>query len=150
MKTIRRRSVEIPTDESGMLERQCPRCRNRFSIDIEHHQEYGYMNLRCPYCRFISELDNFITGEQRAYLYSTTQNVAREAAEQIFDEAFGDLSGFSGGSVGFEIDVGDVDLGRAPVESPSSDPDLETVSCDDCGFSYGLAEATGGVCPVCR
>jgi hypothetical protein len=108
------------------------------------------MNLRCPYCRFISELDNFITGEQRAYLYSTTQNVAREAAEQIFDEAFGDLSGFSGGSVGFEIDVGDVDLGRAPVESPSSDPDLETVSCDDCGFSYGLADATGGVCPVCR
>lgn len=108
------------------------------------------MNLRCPYCRFISELDNFITGEQRAYLYSTTQNVAREAAEQIFDEAFGDLSGFSSGSVDLEIDMGHIDLGRAPVESPSSDSDLETVSCDDCGFSYGLAEASEGMCPVCR
>lgn len=150
MTTIRRRSVEIPTDESGMLERQCPRCRDRFSVDIEHHQERGYMNLRCPYCRFISELDNFITGDQRAYLYSTTQNVAREAAEQIFDEAFGDLSGSSSGSVDFEIDTGDINLSRAPVESPSSGTDLETTSCDDCGFSYGLAETSQGVCPVCR
>lgn len=108
------------------------------------------MNLRCPYCRFISELDNFITGEQRAFLYSTTQNVARGAAEQIFDDAFGELSGFSNGPVDFEIDIGDSDLGRAPVNSPSSDTDLETVSCDDCGFSYGLAEVSEGVCPVCR
>lgn len=150
MTTIRRRSVEIPSDESGMLERQCPRCRDRFSVDIKHHQEYGYMNLRCPYCRFISELDNFITGEQRAYLHSTTQNVAREAAEQIFDEAFGNLSGFSSSSISLDIDMGDVDLGRTPVESPLSDTDLETVSCGDCGFSYGLAEASEGVCPVCR
>lgn len=150
MTTIHRRSVEIPTDASGMLERQCPRCRDRFSVDIENYERNGYMNLRCPHCRFISELDNFLTGEQREYLYSTTQNVAREATEQILEETFGDLSGFSSETVDFDAEVGDIDLGRSSVESPSSDTELATVSCDDCGFSYGLPETIDGACPVCR
>jgi hypothetical protein len=108
------------------------------------------MNLRCPHCRFISELDNFLTGEQRAYISSTTQNVAREAAEQVLEEALGNRSGFSSDSIDFDIDQGDINLGRSSVESPTSDTDLATVSCDDCEFCYGLPDANDGECPVCR
>lgn len=150
MRTIRQRSLSIPTDDDGMLGRECPRCRGRFQIDLEYYESRGYMNLRCPYCRFISELDNFTTGEQRAYIYSTTRNMAFQAAEEAFEEAFEGISGSSSGSVEFSVDAGDIDFGRVQTESPEFTTEVSDVECEECGFSFRIKPDSEGVCPVCR
>ena len=150
MTNVRRRSLHLPFDDNGMLERECPRCHDRFSIDLKGFENEGYMNLRCPYCRFISELDNFSTGEQRQYVYSEFMNFSLRTMEDILEETFGDMSGFSGKNVSLEINVDDFDFGRREVVDPISSVELEAVTCDACGFRFDVDDIEKHVCPVCR
>ena len=150
MSTRRTRSLDIPMDNEGMLGRECPRCIKQFSIDIELYMERGFMNLRCPYCMFISELDNFTTGEQREYLHSTLQNFASQTFEQLLNDELGNLSGSSSGDVSIELDFDEADFGRVPTVSPELTTDTKRVACEDCEFSFGIAIDEGGECPVCR
>lgn len=108
------------------------------------------MNLRCPYCRFIAELDRFTTGEQRQYLYATTRNLALRSMEELVEETFGDLSGFSNDYVEFDVNMDDVDFGRVPSESPLFETEVEDVVCNECGFAYSIIEGRNTTCPVCR
>lgn len=135
MTGVRRRSLQIPIDEQGMLGRECPRCRGRFAIDADRYVDRGFMNLRCPYCHFISELDNFTTGEQRDYLFSVARNFSVAVLEEIMEDVF---------------DSGDVDFGRANTDPPRLNVDVDDVVCEDCGFSYQMEVDEVGVCPVCR
>jgi hypothetical protein len=150
MTRVRRRSLEIPVDEDGMLGRECPRCRSQFKIDLERYEDRGFMNLRCPYCRFISELDNFTTGEQRGYLYSVSRNFALSTMEDLIEDVFDGSSSSSSGGVKFEVDAGDVDFGRVETEPPTISIELEEVVCDEFGFSFQVEVGSKGVCPVCR
>jgi len=108
------------------------------------------MNLRCPYCRFISEMDEFMTGEQRGYQYSVTQNFALDVMEDMIEEVFDGVSSSSSGGIEFEVDSGSVDFGRVETEPPTISADLERRDCDECGFSYRVEGESEGVCPVCR
>lgn len=150
MTSIRRRSLEIPSDDASRLGRECPRCHGQFKIDLKRYEDRGFMNLRCPYCRFIAELDRFMTGEQRQYMYATTQNLAFQTTEELVENMFGDISGFSNDFIEFEVDAGDVNFGRVPSESPLLKTDVKDVMCDECGFSYSVVTGQDGVCPVCR
>lgn len=135
MSSIRSRSMQIPVDNQGMLGRECPRCRGRFKIDMERYVDRGFMNVRCPYCRFISELDSFTTGEQRNYVYSVARNFSLQMAEEVVGDVFGSS---------------DVDFDRVNTDPPEFGVDVEEVVCADCGFSYQVETGEGGVCPVCR
>lgn len=146
----RPQSLEIPVDDDDLLGRECPRCRARFKIDPERYDDRGFMNLRCPYCRFISELDNFTTGEQRQYMFATTHNLARRIMEDIVEEAFGGFTGSSRGSVEISMNSENINFGRVPVDSPAFSARIYQVECDECGFSFGIEEGLDGVCPVCR
>lgn len=150
MTRVRRRSLEIPVDDDGMLGRECPRCRCQFKIGLERYEDRGFMNLRCPYCRFISEMDEFMTGEQRGYQYSVTQNFALDVMEDMIEEVFDGVSSSSSGGIEFEVDSGSVDFGRVETEPPTISADLERRDCDECGFSYRVEGESEGVCPVCR
>ena len=150
MTQVRRRSLEIPVDDEGMLGRECPRCRFKFKIDLETYEDRGFMNLRCPYCEFISELDNFTTGEQRGYLYSVSRNFALSTMEDLIEDAFDGGSSSSTGGVEIEVTTGDVDFGRVETEPPTIATDLEANVCDDCEFSFQKRVGSDGVCPVCR
>lgn len=150
MTAERRQSLEIPADDHGRLGRECPRCHDQFKIDIERYEDRGFMNLRCPYCKFIAELDRFTTGEQRQYMYATTQNLALRTMEDLLEDTFGDISGFSSDHVELEVTGGDVDFGRVAAEPPFIETAVEDVTCDDCGFSYSVMAERDGVCPVCR
>lgn len=150
MTNVRRRSLRLPVDDNGMLERECPRCHDRFNIEIEEFERQGYMNLRCPYCQFISELDNFSTGKQRQYVYSESMNFGLRTMEDILENAFGDISGFSGKNMSLEIDVGDFDFGRTEVVDPISSIKLDAATCDTCGFRFEVDNGEDHACPVCR
>ncbi|WP_188979678.1 hypothetical protein [Halocalculus aciditolerans] len=122
--------------ETGMLGRECPRCRSQFKIDLERYEERGFMNLRCPYCKFISELDSFTTGEQRGYLYSVTRNFALSTMEDLLEDAFSGLSGSSSDGIDIEVDADDVYFGRVETEPPRISGDLVDDVCEECGFSF--------------
>lgn len=151
MTQVRRRSLEIPVDDDDMLGRECPRCRSQFKIDLERYENRGYMNLRCPYCCFISELDSFTTGAQRDYLHSVFRNFALETMEDMIEDVFDGISGSSsGGVVEFEVDSGDVDFGRVESEPPRISADLGKDVCNECGFTFRTNIERDSVCPVCR
>lgn len=150
MTQVRRRSLEIPVDDEGMLGRECPRCRSQFKIDLERYEDRGFMNLRCPYCMFISEMDNFTTGEQRGYLYLVSRNLALSTIEDLIEDVFDGSSSSSSGGVEIEVDAGDVDFGRVETELPTISTELEEEVCDECGFSFQVELGSNGVCPVCR
>lgn len=150
MTQVRRRSLKIPVDENGMLGRECPRCRSQFQIDLEKYEKRGFMNLRCPYCRFISELDNFTTGEQRGYLYSVSRNFVLSTMEDLIGDVFDGISSSSRGDVEIEVNATDVDFGRVETEPPTISADLEEEVCGECSFAVQVEVRRDCVCPVCR
>jgi phage FluMu protein Com len=150
MTQVRRRSLEIPVDDEGMLGRECPRCQSKFKIDLETYENRGFMNLRCPSCEFISELDNFTTGEQRRYLYSVSRNFALSTIEDLIEDVFDGGSSASTGGVEIEVTTDDVNFSRVETEPPTIGTNLEEKVCDECGFSFQKKVGSDGVCPVCR
>lgn len=147
MKHSRQLSIELPTDANGYIGRECPRCSGRFKIDIENFEEGGHLNLRCPFCEFISESDRFLTSEQREYVHSIQRDELLTLAEDKMSELLEDV--FSGSE--FEVTGGeDIDLGNTSVKSPGFDTDTTNIHCDKCGFHYSLETGRSGVCPVCR
>lgn len=139
--------IEFPADEDGMVGRECPRCTGRFTIQTEEFEERGFLNLRCPYCEFISKAEQFQTGEQRAYAYSTQQNELRRIAEQVIEEQLDQM--FS--SSGLDIERTEpVEFGTVPIESPQFSTQTELHTCSQCKFPYGIEPGQTGCCPVCR
>ena len=140
-------SIEFPTNEDGMLGRECPRCSGRFTIQANDFQDRGFLNLRCPYCEFISEVELFRTGEQRLYAHSTQQNELNRLAEQVLQEQLDQM--FSSSSLDIER-TESIELGTVPVESPRFMTTTELCRCSQCGFAYGTEPERTGCCPVCR
>ncbi|MDZ7792117.1 MAG: hypothetical protein U5P10_00065 [Spirochaetia bacterium] len=55
-------SVPFPTDEDGMLGRECLECEEYFKIKPGTGLETTYCH--CPYCEYEGEADTFWTPEQ--------------------------------------------------------------------------------------
>lgn len=146
----RRRSLHLPASNAGLLARQCPRCDRQFEIEIADYEERGHMNLRCPYCRFISELDNYTTGAQRRYIHAELRNYGLRVMEEKLEEAFDGQLGSAGDGASIEIDVGDVDFGRVESETPVLSVETERLSCEDCGFGFAVLSGETAACPICR
>jgi len=135
-------SIDLPTDDDGMLPRQCPTCERTFAIHRSTYREQHYLNLRCPYCGWIAEFDQFLTDEQADFAEATAENEARELAESELEEALSDIFGT----------VDDLDFGRQSVPSPHLDVPMTSRTCDNCGFRYHIAASyqDASRCPVCR
>jgi DNA-directed RNA polymerase subunit RPC12/RpoP len=145
-------TIALPRSEDGMTGRQCPRCEGKFRVHLPTVEDQCYLNLRCPYCRFIDRLDRFLTGEQRAYWTAIgrdeTLQLASEVTEEVFSEAFDDLDG--GGLLDFEVETGSVNFGGAHIPSWQLDVVTEEVICGECSFRYAVQDDRDGVCPLCR
>ena len=143
-------NISIPLDEDGVIGRQCPRCEGKFAIEEETYLDRGYMNLRCPYCKLIAEIDNYFTEEQIEYASRVTQEQGRRIMEEFIESTLGEVPEVKGDFVEFTHNFDDVDLGTVGVESPHLSIETDTIECDDCGFRYAVEEGRIGVCPVCR
>lgn len=146
MKYSKQLSIELPADDDGMIGRECPRCQGRFTVHMERFERGGYLNLRCPYCQFIAEADTFLTGEQRAHVYSIQRDELLTMTEDMMADIMEEV--FSG--TDFEVTGGDADFGNVPIESPEFSTETDDIACTECGFQYGVADGRDGVCPVCR
>lgn len=52
--------VSIPADEDGYVSFECPHCEQRFKLRADEFEESDIINLFCPICGLVHELDHFI------------------------------------------------------------------------------------------
>lgn len=148
------RSIDLPTDEDGMLPRECPHCETSFAINPEMFQEHHYLNLRCPECCWIAEFDRFHTPDQVEFAHSVGSNEARRQMEEeignLFEDAFSGIK--SNDFIQIETSTDDLNMGRESLPSPHLRIETEKVICSDCNFEYSVEEGTTdkSSCPVCR
>lgn len=145
-------NIDLPADEDGFLPRQCPNCNQKFSIHTDTYEQRHYLNLRCPYCGWIEEFDEFLTQEQAEYAEAVAQNELRRMAEGIIDDAFEDaFSGFSSDFIDIETETEEADFGEVTAPSPQINIDTQAINCSTCGFKYKVRDDTENEsCPVCR
>jgi RNase P subunit RPR2 len=146
-------SIDLPTDDDGLLPRQCPHCSEAFGINLGMFEQNHYLNLRCPVCGWIAEFDKFHTGDQMEFGRSVSSNEVRRQIENelgsMLEEAF---SGVSNDIVEIETGGDDLDMGRESVPSPHLDMKTVEITCSECGFEYAVEQGAGADsdCPVCR
>jgi ssDNA-binding Zn-finger/Zn-ribbon topoisomerase 1 len=132
--------IEFPADGNGMVGRQCPNCEMVFRISEQMYQDRHYLNLRCPYCEWVDEFDEFLTDQQREYAEAMMKDELDKMAAEALDDALGDM-----------IDINSVDYSNESIPSPHSDIETDRETCSDCGFEYEILSSESGTdCPVCR
>lgn len=146
-------NIVLPTDEHGLLPRQCPTCDQKFAIHGETYEQEHYLNLRCPYCGWIEEFDEFLTDEQAEYGAAVAENEARRMLEDELSEAWDDA--FSGHSsndfIEIETNSNAIDFGERSAPSPHLPIETKQVTCSECGFVYAVDQDVDEIsCPVCR
>jgi len=146
-------SITLPTNENSMIPRQCPHCDGKFTIHSETFREQQYLNLRCPYCEWVEDADEFLTEEQAAYSESVAETELRRMAEHEFAEMLEDA--FSGSSsndtIEVEANTDEIDFGSRNAPSPHLSIETIQVTCSMCGFCYEVREDENDPsCPVCR
>lgn len=144
-------TIDLPTNDDEMLPRQCPNCEQQFLIQQEEYEEGGYLNLRCPYCEWIDEKDEFLTDEQAEYAEAVAMNEMKGMVEKelggILEDAFSGLKSNDFITVG--KGSSDFKLDRESVPSPNADIETIKQECDDCSFSFESRNEQSS-CPVCR
>lgn len=146
-------NIALPKDDEGMLPRQCPNCDRQFAIHGETYEDEHYLNLRCPYCEWITEFDEFLTEEQAAYGEAVLEDEARRIFERefadIFEDAFSGVS--SNDFIEVETNTDEIDFGHRSTPSPHLAIEPDQITCVDCGFQYAIEESIDeSSCPVCR
>ena len=148
-------SIDLPTDEHGLLPRQCPHCDWKFAVHSEAFEQEHYLNLRCPYCEWIGEFDEYLTDEQAEYGTAVAENEARHMIEEEFKDAWNDaFSGVSSNDfIEIESNTDEIDFGERNAPTPHLSIDTKEISCLDCGFVFAISEEEDEddvFCPVCR
>lgn len=145
-------SIDLPVDDNEMLPRQCPNCEQAFLIHLPRYTEGMYLNLRCPYCEWVADSDEFVTDDQAEYAAVVGENELRNMAEDTLNDALDDIFGELNSSKHFSVNRGSsrVDFGRHSLPSPIADYQIDKSDCNNCGFSYSTLPNSDPVCPVCR
>lgn len=145
-------SVKLPLRNDGYLERACPHCTLRFSIQPDDYDRGGYLNLRCPRCGWIEEFQDFKTPEQTAYVQAVGENAAREMAEGLVGDQLKDLFRGLSNTPGVRVTSGNkrLNFGRKDAPSPNSNEAFDIDQCPTCALRYALPAGIQGTCPVCR
>jgi hypothetical protein len=70
--------IEVPVDEDGFLELQCPFCNESFKLDVDEVQSEDVVGIFCPYCGLTSDVQEFYTSEVLENLQIKANNIAIE------------------------------------------------------------------------
>jgi len=146
-------NITLPTDENGLIPRQCPHCDGKFTIHSETFEEQQYLNLRCPYCEWVEDVDEFLTEEQAAYSEAVAETELRRMAEKEFAEMWEDtFSGLSSNDfIEVETNTDEIDFGLRNAPSPHLSIETMQVTCSECSFRYAVRrDENDPSCPVCR
>lgn len=133
--------VSIPTDENGLIGRQCPKCKDYFKLKPGTGLPKVTATI-CPYCGTKAEGSEFLTKEQVKLLRSAALNYA----SGMLLDSFKKLE-FNHTSGGFGVSL-KVTGQRTPIVR-YRERKLETgVICEQCTLNYSIY-GVFGFCPDC-
>src|SRR6185437_13008244 len=136
-------SVRIPSDESGMVGRECPSdsCspayfKIRPGTGLTGEQSVAY----CPYCRMSSHPAEFHTESQIAYARAVAVREATPGINEMLREALGlDYRGKRSLDAGFvSIEMSLTPLVQRPLSRPAEEELQRDVVCHNCGLEHGV------------
>lgn len=143
-------SVTIPTDENGMLGRECLECKKYFKLKPETGLPIDYCH--CPYCDYEGKSDTFWTEAQIEYAKSKALNQAvNQFLKPSLDslrKTFRDLERKTRNSfIQFKFKESNESF-TLPIKY-YSEKDLETnVTCTSCGLVFSVYGVFAR-CPDC-
>lgn len=139
-KTIR---VTMPTDEHGLIGRECPSCGMYFKL--KSGTGLPTTQSSCPYCNCRDESNEFMTQDQKEYL---TSIAAREFLAPLLRDFANDLNRIDTPSNGFIQLKISATVPDFPIQY-YQEKILETnVICDTCGLVFSIYGVFSN-CPDC-
>lgn len=153
-------SVPLPTDEDGMVGRECPNedCQPRYfkiapreeispdtsssQIEDEDVEEL----LFCPYCGSSADTQQFITREQLDWVKSLIERDMVRTFQNIFKKTFDSNRSTKGGMLSVQLSY---KPGRLPSVRHYVEKKLKrTIECDECSYKYAVY-GVARFCPCC-
>lgn len=135
--------ISIPTDEDGMVGRECPNedCspgyfKIKLGTGIAEHQETAF----CPYCRTEAEPSNFTTQAQKDYAIALVKNHAVNGINRMLKKSLGlNSAGKKKISAGlFSIEMS-LKPGRPDyVPRPLEEELRRDIVCSNCGLEHSV------------
>jgi len=74
--------ISIPADEDGYVKFQCPYCNQRFKLNGSEIEDSDVVDLYCPICGLVNEVECFYSDEVIEMAMNTAEN---EAMNMIYD-----------------------------------------------------------------
>jgi len=135
--------ITIPTDEDGMVGRECPNqdCspgyfKIKLGTGITEHQETAF----CPYCRTEAEPSNFTTQAQKDYAIALVKNHAVNGINRMLKKSLG-LNSAGKKKIGaglFSIEMS-LKPGRPDyVPRPLEEELRRDIVCSNCGLEHSV------------
>jgi len=148
-----RMDIKIPTDEHGLVGRECPSetCSpGYYKVKLGTGITEGQTEAFCPYCRHSGEPGDFLTKAQREYATDIVAREAQKGLDRIVTNALG--LGPSGrkklGSGMFSIEM-TYKPGSLPVVPPPIEEELRRdLVCPKCGLQHAVF-GIATWCPDC-
>ncbi|MFA5839867.1 MAG: hypothetical protein WC890_04330 [Candidatus Margulisiibacteriota bacterium] len=136
--------VNFPTDENGLVGRECPKCDKYFKV--KNGTGLSTSNCICPYCEYSADSSQFRTKEQEQYIKSVAAREAFGYVRREFEKIFKN-SNYSNGNGLIRITYSSKNI-SVPLKS-YQEKELETlVTCDSCGLVFAIYGVFGN-CPDC-
>jgi hypothetical protein len=136
-------SVSMPTDEQGLVGRECPSCGMYFKL--KSGTGLPTTQCSCPYCGYRDECNDFMTQDQQEYL---TSIAAREFLAPLLRDFADDLKRLETPSNGFIQLKISATVPDFPIQF-YQEKILETnVTCDTCGLAFSIYGVFSN-CPDC-
>lgn len=136
-------SVEFPTDDQGLVGRECPNCGEYFKL--KPGTGLATPSCTCPYCEHTSESGEFFTQDQIEYLQSVAAKRFIEPVLRDFQEGLKRLETSSNAFFQIRVSGEAIDF---PIKY-FSERDVETnVICDNCGLVFAVYGVFAR-CPDC-
>jgi Zn finger protein HypA/HybF involved in hydrogenase expression len=140
----------IPTDERGLIGRECPKCQEYFKVKFGTGLPLS--TCHCPYCFYTGNNNEFFTKDQIEYAESVA---LKEAMERVIKPGFRKLersfkkleSATRGGLIQIKVKTK-----RSLMVIPHSyyrEKEVETyIICDNCGLEFAVYGIFAN-CPDC-
>jgi hypothetical protein len=126
-------NVSLPTDNKGMLGRECPVCKKYFKIKPGTGLKTS--DCICPYCKHKSVSDNYSTPDQIEYAKSIAVKQTLGPILKNFERSLKSLEHSSNKFITFKVESSGFQF---PIKY-YTEKDLETeVLCDSCGLVFAV------------
>ena len=137
--------ISIPTDENGMLGRECPDKGCERFFKIKPGTGLSTSDMICPYCERRADLSEFTTKEQLEY----AQSIAiKQIAEPLLGKFKRNVESLNRGSNGLFALNFSVAIPRFNVKDYREEEVETEVICDSCGLEFSVFGIFAS-CPDC-